>query len=47
MNICPSLSSFFTSVKLVSYSSFFFETKNIKITFNAEPNTWPFERLKH
>ena len=43
------LSYIFTSIKLVSYFSWVarFLKQKILITFNAEENTWPFEKLEH
>ena len=48
MNFYPRLSGIFTSIKLVSYSTwpFRFLKQKILITFNAEENTRSFQRLE-
>ena len=48
--ICQRSLSFFTSIKLVSYSAWFFFLflkQKILLTFNAEESTRPFEGLEH
>ena len=43
----PSLSSIFTSIKLMLQEFFVFLKRKMLITFNAEENSWAFGRLEH
>lgn len=43
----PSLSSIFTSIKVVLQEFFVFLKRKMLITFNAEENSWAFGRLEH
>ena len=43
----PSLSSIFTSIKLMLQEFFVFLKRKMLITFNSEENTWAFGRLEH
>ena len=47
MKTFPSLSSIFTSIKVVLQEFFVFLKRKMLITFNAEENSWAFGRLEH